>query len=92
LEEKVATSVKKTGITAAGDPRGLLRDIPPSAKVGTNFAGKRQSFGRYSSLADSGDGVCFLFVLLLSQQVGYFLGWLDSDEHADSEMEINNDS
>jgi hypothetical protein len=70
LERESSGSGLEIENTAVGDPPSLPRDTLYPQNL-AQFTEKWRSFGRYSSLADSGHGGCLVFLLLPSALRGF---------------------
>jgi hypothetical protein len=77
LERKSSGSGLKTEIMAVGDPLRWLCDTVLYSKVATNFADRRRSLGRYISPAGSGNGVCFvcLIIIIIIINFAFFIAY-----------------
>jgi hypothetical protein len=60
IVELLGRKNRRSGLESREYGRKDHTTLPLSANVGTNFAVKRRSLGRYSSLVNSGQGVCFV--------------------------------
>jgi hypothetical protein len=76
IEEVLERKGNGSGLESLDYRRKKIRraDNPLSANVGINFADKGWSLGWYNPVADSGHGVCLLFVYLHIQLFRSFRG------------------